>query len=174
MKIKIIRHIVLFSCLFLALFIRLPQTFGYSASDDCINIGIKDISYLENSTYKITISLMNISRQKVSLAGFKKKYFAQSEMLGQWIKLADYPDAVFIEDGNSSLSPAEDLEVNSFVKIQSNIPSLYLNGFGEVNLKFSYHLDILCGKKMRSLSLSGEKLYWITLKTNKWTLREGM
>jgi predicted amino acid-binding ACT domain protein len=174
MKRKIIRDLIPLALYILVPLICLQETSGYCITPDCMNIQVKDISYQGRSTYKITIVLTNMSRSKVSLRDFRKEFSAQAEKLGQWIKLTDYQNDSSIDAENSALQPGQELNLESFVKIQSSLPSLYLNGFGEINLKFSYALSIFCGEKTDAISQSGEDLFWITPESGKWTLREGM
>ncbi|MEJ2697666.1 MAG: hypothetical protein P8013_13590 [Candidatus Sulfobium sp.] len=173
MKIKIARYSILCAGFIMALLICPRANYGYGTNSSCVNVGIKNISYQGGGTYKITLSLKNISKARVVLTGFTREFFAQAEALGQWIKLMHDRDGVFPDGGNSSLPPGRELAVNSLVEIDRDTPSLYLNGFGEINLRFSYKLDVLCGARA-GRTLSGEKLYWITPESDKWTLREGM
>jgi hypothetical protein len=148
------------------------ETFGYSASPDCMRVEITTISYQGESTYKIMMSLTNVWNKKISITTFEEKFFVQSEVIGQWIKLADHhPHS---KGEGSSLPPGRQLNFYEFVKIPMSTPTLYLNGFGQVNLRFLYELNVCCGEKAEFMSQTGEKFYWITPGTNKWTLREGM
>jgi len=174
MKLKIIRDSIIYAGFVMALLICTRATFVYGANSNCMKTEIKDISYQGDSTYKITISFKNISKARVALRKFTREFFVQAEALGQWIKLMHDRDDVFNNEGSSSLPPGRELTVDSFVKIYADTPSLYVNGFGEINLKFSYELNIICGEETGSFSQSGENLYWITPKSNRWTLREGM
>jgi hypothetical protein len=174
MKMKTIRDLILCAGFIMPLLICPRGTFGYGTGPDCMKIEIKDISYQGDSTYKVTVSLMNISEARITLREFRENFFVQAEALGQWITLTADPDDVFTHGGNPSLPPGRELTVNNVVKIYADTPSLYLNGFGEINLKFSYELNIICGEETGSFYQSGENLYWITPKSNKWTLREGM
>lgn len=172
MRKESIRLLLLCTGLISVILVSSPETCGYSASPDCMRLEVTNISYQGESTYKIKVSLTNISKKNISITTFEEKFFVQSEVLGQWIKLADYH--LHTKDEVSALLPGRQLKVDDFVEIPMSTPALYLNGFGQINLRFSYELNVCCGEKAEFRPQTGEKFYWITPGTNNWTLREGM
>lgn len=172
MRKEITRPLLLCAGLISVMLVCSAETFGYSAGLDTISIEVTNITYQGESTYRIIVSLTNVSQRTISLTAFEEKFFVQSEVLGRWINLADYHPHTKSED--SSLPPGRQLKVYELVEIPMTTPGLYLNGFGQINLRFLYTMSVCCGEKAESLSQNGEKFYWITPGTNKWTLREGM
>lgn len=165
-----LRNSAIFACVVVNIFIWPQKISGYETGPGCVRVRINEIS-CGRDTYEIKIALTNLSGSDAFVTEFTEEYFAQAETLGQWIKLKTDPG--YDKIGNSPVPPGEELNLQSFVKIQLNLPSLYMNGFGEINLKFLYTLKVSCNGRTNLLE-AGENLYWIAPGSCKWTLREGM
>jgi hypothetical protein len=137
-----------------------------------IRVEITKITYNGNDNYEIEISLKNNSDTNTVIKKVRKQFNVQSEVLGQWIELGIERDTEL--SGNISIEAYKERSLISVVNIPLSIPKMYLNGFGDLNLKLVSELTLKVSDRPTDFIQADESSYWITPGTDKWILREGM
>ncbi|MDA8239437.1 MAG: hypothetical protein M0Z67_03590 [Nitrospiraceae bacterium] len=153
---------------------------GSMAADDCfavnpsfayLNVTVGNISYQGNNNYRVDITVYNRSDGTIVLKEDKETFYVQTEILGRWQELSTSHRGDY---GNTVLLPKKGRQVIYILNIPLNIPSLYTNSEGDINMMFKYLIRFVFGSEPVLRSNSGESSYWITPKTDTWVLREGM
>ena len=138
---------------------------------DHLTVEIANITYRSNDEYRVEITLSDWSGGSLEPEGFEVSISAQSEVLGQWIEL-DHRRAD--ELGKDNLAGGRTGTIIEIVALPLTIPHLFRNHEGDVNLRLRYKLK----SSGRELSDAGkyreEYVYWLTPRTDRWVLREGM
>jgi hypothetical protein len=150
------------------------NTYAIHLISEYIEIEVENIFYVDNDKYKIEISLINKSDKNILLKQFKDTYYTQTEVLGQWASLNKQSDNNFTDDQGHLLSSHGKQKIVTIIKIPLNIPRLFINSYGEINMELVSHMNFKIQNQDKVFELNGASLYWITPKTNKWVLREGM
>jgi hypothetical protein len=169
-----IKRLVCFCCIYLL--IITTYTPLASAADivaDYIRVEITNIHFIGDGRYEIGILLKNKSGTKIMIREIRKKFSAQSDVLGQWIAL-DTTEKNIVLVENTVLQPFGEQSSVSLLNLSLNIPKLYLNGFGDLNLKFFNEVKFKVKNRSTILVQADESSYWVTPGTDKWILREGM
>ncbi len=170
-KILLWVHLLIFLFLVIA---GSPPVYADSMSADYIKVEVTSISYIGNNNYRVKIALLNESAKDYLIIKFEKYYYAQTEILGQWQLLKSTSVNDFTKDDNPYVSAKEKKIIATTVNIPLTIPNLYLNAYGDINIKFIYSLEFSENNRTDTYNNSVESSYWITPETNKWVLREGM
>lgn len=160
--------------LYISAFLLLnDKVFAIHLNEKYLKIEVIDIHYIDNDEYTVVTSLSNISNRTIHIRKFKVSFYTQTEIIGKWEELHSHFQNNPFSEGSLSLHPNETQKVNIILRIPLDIPHLYTNFEGEVNIKLrsKTKLRINSGEKLLYI---GESHYWITPKTNKWILREGM
>jgi hypothetical protein len=138
---------------------------------DHLTVEIANITYRNNEEYRVEITLGNRSGGSLDPERFEVSFSAQSEVLGQWIELdcrsADGPGKGTLPGGNT-------LIITEIVSIPLSIPHLFRNHEGDVNLRFRYKLISASRGSTDASKYREESAYWLTPRTDRWVLREGM
>lgn len=145
--------------------------FAVNPSFEYINVTVGNISYQGNNNYKIDIIVFNRSKKTIILKENSETFYVQTEILGRWKELSASHHG---NDESTVLLPQEGWHVAYMLNIPLNIPSLYTNSEGDINMMIKYLVRFLLRTETGLRSNSGENSYWITPKTNTWVLREGM
>lgn len=169
-------NVVLYHCC-LYILITIAYTVSAYSSDIpsvYMKVEITEITYIGDDNYKIETTLMNNSNKNILIKEIKKQFYAQSEILGRWISLDIEADSTFFERSNIYIKPDRYQKFVAVVQLPLDIPRLYLNGFGDLNLKLRYQVHFTINDKSMIYKQSDESSYWITPRSDKWVLREGM
>jgi hypothetical protein len=136
-----------------------------------VKIEVEDISYLGEDSYRIELALQNQSGSDVSIKDVSGEFSVQTEVIGRWAPIE--ADIEFPVAGGA-ISSGGALRYDAVVAIPLDIPRLYLNAYGDVNLRFRYRAGFTADGGSRAFQRTGEGSYWITPGTSEWVLREGM
>ncbi len=127
-----------------------------------IRFNLERVQYMGKDTYRVELMFENETEMNLAPESFKNEFSVQSEKIGQWIPLAVTPEAGAGQDPPNSIRTFT-------VRIPENLPRMYRNMDGEVNLKiFSHPVD------GASLPMDPERFYWVSPGSAQWILREGM
>lgn len=162
------------SILFLVLFLTSHPVVCADTDGGFIRVKVDEISYVGDSNYQIEVILINESADNYHIKQFEERYYAQTEILGRWEPIESASIKDMTDYKNQFLGAKKKRNIIFQVKIPLDIPHLYLNAYGDVNVKFTYMLKFTDVKGANIFNNSGESFYWITPETNKWVLREGM
>ena len=135
---------------------------------------ISSITYRDNDEYLVEITMTGRSGRTADLDGYETSFSAQSEILGRWIEL---DHRITAGPGCSAEGTAPDvkiLKITAIVTIPLAIPHLYKNHDGDVNMRFRYTLTYAGIASPGDDNDAGESAYWVTPRTDRWVLREGM
>lgn len=149
---------------------------GDSTGEDAVRhvtLEVQNISYLGGDDYKIELVLTNTSASSIAVREFHGRFHVQTEVLGQWTELrsrsGDNPW------GEGLIQPGGTEEIITVVEIPLYSPRLFVNAFGEVNIRFTSSVSLTAADERGGvIEFTKESYYWITPETDKWTLREGM
>lgn len=153
---------------------------GGAGAGDCLavdpslehlSVAVEDISYLGNNNYKVEITIYNRSGETIVVKECSETFAVQTEILGRWQELVASGGT---RAGGAVLLPRKGVRVAHIVHIPLDLPSLYRNSEGDINMLFKYRVRFANSSGSRLRSNIGESAYWITPKTNTWVLREGM
>ena len=138
-----------------------------------VKVEVEDISYEGADSYRIEISLHNASDRTYVIKKVESSFYTQLEVLGQWKLLEQTTELDFT--GKGGFLPAKGKkQIVSVVRMPLNIPRLYRNFEGDINVMMKYDLDFTVDSGGPVISNAGESSYWIKPLTDKWLLREGM
>lgn len=142
---------------------------GHSA--EIVVIMVEDITYRGNDEYGVNITLSNRSDKEIEISEYHATFAVQTEILGRW-KEVGFPE----EAGGSRviLSPRSERQSLHRLNIPPDLPSLYKNGEGDINMLFTYLLVYRVHPEDTLRRKEGESSFWITPGTGSWILREGM
>jgi hypothetical protein len=127
---------------------------------------VSDIKYLGDDRYEVKIALENYSENIISIKEIDPIFSLQTEVLGQWARLAADPRG---QAAGLSIAGGGQKQVVYIIRIPLDIPDIYMNYRGDINLKFHYGIEPAeTGKRL----IWGENLYWIIPRTDRWMLRE--
>lgn len=161
-------------CILIIAVLNTGNTYAIHLNSEYIKIEVENISYVDKDKYKIEISLINKSDKNIIFEQFKDTYYTQTEVLGQWASLNQQTVKNFTDERNPLIPSKGKQKIVSIVKIPLTIPRLFINAYGEINLKLVSHVSFKMHNQDKVFNLSGASQYWITPKTDKWILREGM
>jgi hypothetical protein len=127
---------------------------------------VSGIKFLGGDRYEVRVSLKNYSEGVISIKKIDTMFSLQTEVLGNWISLANHPRG---HAEGLSIARGGQKEIVYIIEIQPDISHLYKNYRGDINLKFKYGIELAgTGKQL----ISGDNLYWIIPGTDHWMLRE--
>jgi hypothetical protein len=149
-------------------------TYAATEADAIVRVSIENISYTGDDAYRIEVLLTNASKSVCRVRLFEEEYYTQSEILGQWIVLKDTAVKGLPDNEGISIPPKGGNKIVTVVTVPLDAPNLYRNGFGDINLLFKYHVQFTVDSGSAMMDSTGDSSYWITPKTDKWVLREGM
>ncbi len=134
-----------------------------------VNAAIDSISYKGEDSYLITVSLSFTASENALIKGFGEYFFIQTDRGWASLKASDRgttaPPA-----GNASGAPEK---VHLLLSIPLNTRDLFRTYEGDISLRHT--LSFVCSDGGDGESRKEEeRLYWITPRTSKWILREGM
>lgn len=135
---------------------------------DSTEVEIEKISYLGNDDYRIEITLKNRSLKTVSIKGFERQFYAQTET--GWKRLSNTSTGSPFDVRDDSLPAMGKRKFIAILKIPLNIRGLFRTSEGDVSFMFEYRLQLADNPE----SGYSETYYWITPMTDKWIHREGM
>ena len=135
---------------------------------------ISRINYQNNDEYLGEITIEHRLIETVILKDYRVSLFAQSEALGQWIELGRPIASVLKGSTGITMSGEGKWKTTEIIAIPLTLPHLYKNHDGDVNVMFRYKLIFTPGDSSEELENEGESVYWVTPKTDRWVLREGM
>jgi len=147
------------------------KCFAINPSPEELNVIVENISYQGNNRYMVDIKIYNRSNKPILLKERRETFHVQTDVLGRWEELSALASS---NAKNSLLPPRKRLQVVYILDIPLNIPSLYRNNEGDINVMFKYMIRYAIGSLTDAQSYQGESSYWVTPKTNNWILREGM
>jgi hypothetical protein len=140
-------------------------------SPDNLIAEITNITYRNHDEYLVEITLGKWSGGILDPERLEISFSAQSEVLGQWIELArrraDGPKKSIRPEGRI-------VTITEIVSIPLSSPYLFRNHEGDVNMRFIYKLESTGTRFAGDRGNTGESAYWVTPRTNRWVLREGM
>jgi hypothetical protein len=151
--------------------IAASDCFAVKPSFEYLIVEVESISYQGNNNYNVDITVYNRSDKTILLKDHSAAFYVQTEILGQWKELSA---SHYGGHENTVLLPQKGWNVVYILNIPLNIPALYINNEGDINMMFKYLIRFVFGSETGLRSNSGESTYWITPKTNTWILREGM
>lgn len=151
-----------------------PVAIADNSSMHYIKVEVTNISYVGDDNYTIEIILHNESDQDYLITNFERKFYTQTEILGQWKLLDSTSGNDFIMNEYPYLSAEDNKSISTVVNIPLTIPDLYFNAYGDINIKLIVSLEYSENNRSDKYNNSVESSYWITPRTNKWVLREGM
>lgn len=151
--------------------ISASDCFAVEPSLEQLSVEIENISFLGNNKYRADIAVYNRSDKTALLKEHSETFYVQTEILGQWKELSASSAGA---DRSARLGPLKGLQIVHILNIPPDIPDLYTNNEGEINMKFKYMIRFIVGPETDARSQYGESSYWITPETNTWILREGM
>lgn len=145
------------------------------ASKECsrsdIKITIKTITYEGRDNYSLITSVINDSSQDVRVSRFEEHFFMQTKK--GWYLLRTIDVASDAANGVFLLSQGAKKEYSARLNIPINMPETFRTYEGDISLMQRYTLRCIDGSGNESQK-TDEVLYWVTPRTAKWTLREGM
>jgi hypothetical protein len=153
---------------------------GSMSASDCsainpsfeyLNVTVENISYQGNDNYRVDILVYNRSDKTIVLKENNQTFYVQTEILGRWKELSASDSG---GDGSTLLLPLKGRQVVYILNIPLDIPALYTNSDGDINMMFKYLIRFVLGSETGLRSNYGESSCWITPKTDTWVLREGM
>jgi hypothetical protein len=145
--------------------------FAVNSSFEYLNVTVGNISYQGNNNYRVDITVYNRSDKTIVLKENNETFYVQTEILGRWKELSA---SHYGGDESTVLLPQKGRQEVYILNIPLNIPVLYTNSEGDINMMFKYLIRFAFGSEPGLRSNSGESSYWITPKTDTWVLREGM
>lgn len=145
--------------------------FAVNSSFEYLNVTVENISFLGNNDYKVDITVYNRSDKTILLKEHSETFYVQTEILGRWKELSA---SHYGSDSSTVLLPQKGRQVVYILNIPLDIPALYTNSEGDINMMFKYLIRFVLGSETGLRSNSGESSCWITPKTDTWVLREGM
>lgn len=145
--------------------------FAINPSFEYLNVTVENISFQGNNDYKVDIAVYNRSDKTILLKEHSETFYVQTEILGRWKELSASDSG---GDGSTLLLPLKGRQVVYILNITLDIPALYTNSEGDINMMFKYLIRFVLGSETDVRSHYGESSYWITPKTDTWILREGM
>jgi hypothetical protein len=145
--------------------------FAINPSVEYLNITVENISYQGNNDYRVDITVYNRSDKTILLKEHSETFYAQTEILGRWKELSA---SHYGGDESTVLLPQKGRQVVYILNIPLDIPALYTNSEGDINMMFKYLIRFVLGSETGLRSNYGESSCWITPKTDTWILREGM
>ncbi len=155
----------------LVLFSGTFTCYGIEPSSGNLDVAVEDISYQGNDAYKVSVFIRNRSDKGIVLKENKEDFAVQTEILGRWQELS----ASDLSPTKSALiPPRREIRAVYRIRMPLTMRSLYRNSEGDVNMKHRYRIGFTTGSEAVLRTEDGESSYWITPKTNKWILREGM
>lgn len=168
------KSIISASMCILPIALSVNNTYAKDMSPGYIKVEVENISFVGNSGHKVEISLINKSSRAISFRKIKEEFYIQTEVLGQWKKLSNNPDTISTAERITTVQPNGKQTVVTVVKIPPDMPQLYINAYGEINLKLSANISFTVKNQNMVFEQAHESLYWVTPGTNKWQFREGM
>ncbi|MGD2080103.1 MAG: hypothetical protein PVJ36_03090 [Nitrospirota bacterium] len=139
-----------------------------------IKVEVAEISYMEDGSYRIDLAITNDSDEVIVVTEVSGTFLAQKEALGQWILLDSRPSGKPSGSEAFTIRPEDDGIFSFIVDIPLDMPGLYINAYGDINLKVTHEIKVAVDDEAAALMSSGDSLYWVTPGTSKWVLREGM
>ncbi len=133
-----------------------------------INAAIDSISYKGDDSYLITVTLSVADSENSRSNDFEEHFFVQTDKGWSPLKVSK-SDTAFTAGDVSGTSKKESLKL----LIPLNAPDLFRTYEGDISLmqKIRYECADNRGGESRK---EEERLYWITPRTSRWILREGM
>lgn len=172
-RVKSLKTLFFFSAMALAI----SPCAGVSHAEDgvfdpgYVKIEVENVSHLGGDGYGIEIALLNRSGDTVFIKEVAVEFSVQTEVIGRWTQLeadVDFPA------GGGVIASGGALSYDAVVAISLDIPRLYLNAYGDVNLRLRYRAGFAVEGEEGVFEGIGERFYWITPGTSVWVLREGM
>ena len=160
-------------CFFAVLTMYVRASSAAQATPGKLTAEVSQITYQSHDQYLVEITIKNTFIETVALNGYELNFFAQSEALGQWIELRRTPCGP--GDGVGLVFTAgRKWKTTELVIIPLADPHLFRNHDGDVNLLFRYNLKSTDAAAPGEGEDGGESAYWVTPRTDRWVLREGM
>jgi hypothetical protein len=135
---------------------------------------VSNITYQKNDDYLVEVTIANRSGETVVLREYEASFSAQSEILGQWIDLGYRAEGNAAHSAGLDLPAQKESRTTMIMSIPLSDPHLYRNHEGDVNVRFRYRLKFSERSPGKDIEDEGEGFYWITPRTDRWVLREGM
>jgi hypothetical protein len=135
---------------------------------------VSNITYRNNDEYLMEITVANRSGGDLDLEGYEAIFSAQSEVIGRWIELDRRMAGGSRRNAGLSIAGEGKWKANEIVTLPLAVPHLFRNHEGDVNVRFKYKLTFTGAGPPGERKESGESAYWVTPRTNRWVLREGM
>ncbi len=134
-----------------------------------VNATIDSIRYKGNDDYLITVTLSFAASENAFIKGFEQYFSIQTERGWSSLKASERSTTAPAA-GNASGAPGK---VHLMLSIPLNTPDLFRTYEGDISLmqKIGYECT---DRRSGGSGKEEERLYWITPRTSKWILREGM
>ncbi len=133
-----------------------------------VNTEIDSIRYQGDDNYLVTVSLSFAASENAFIKGFGESFFIQTDRGWAPLKVL-YRDTVSAAGNMNGTLKKESLKL----VIPLHTPDLFRTYEGDVSLM--QKVELRCGDRRGGESgKEEERLYWITPRTSKWVLREGM
>ena len=135
---------------------------------DSVEVEIDKISYRGGDTYTIEMALVNKSPKPVLVKEFKKQFSVQTET--GFSLLSETSEVSVAQGRHSDLSVTGKKRIVTSVRIPLDTPGIFTTFEGDISLLLRYQFLFADNPEPKH----GEHYYWITPRTERWILREGM
>ncbi len=143
---------------------------AYPAEAGCgSRVTIDRITYTGDDTYRVTGSVSFPASADSPVKSFEECFFVQTETGWAPLQVLDR-DAAVRPVGNVPGTPPN---IDLMLRIPLNTPGLFRTYEGDISLMEKIRYECLDRGGAKS-GMEEEILYWITPRTSKWILREGM
>jgi len=132
-----------------------------------IRFNVERVRYTGDDTYEVELAFENETRWPIGMNSFVNDFSVQSEVIGQWIPLS-------VKKANGPGSNEQAHVRVLLVRIPENLPGLYRNMDGEMNLRIVSRLHETTENPGRELLMDAVRHYWVPPGSGEWILREGM
>jgi hypothetical protein len=151
-------------------------TYQWPVTDsiDPIWVMVEDITYQGDDHYKIDMHIWNRSQLPVIVNDYSGIFHVQQEAAGDWVELGVRHFGGDGVEGDTVIPPREGYKIVYIFEIPLDIPTLFKNNDGDINMEFKYQVRLVPGGQGVLRVIDDKRYYWINPQTDKWILREGM
>ncbi len=161
-------------CIFVALCVFAGAGFAGEMTPGHLTAEVSNITYRNNDEYLMEITITNRSGGAMDLDGYEASFDAQSEVLGQWIALDRRMTGGPARSAGLTMPGRRTGKTTEIVTLPLALPHLFRNHEGDVNVRFRWKLKSASAASPGEGNDAGESAYWVTPRTDRWVLREGM
>lgn len=105
-----------------------------------IMVELEDISYKGEGRYETVFAILNRFDETILIKEFGYQFKIQTEVIGRWVDLKSQLIKNPFNKGTITLNPEEKVQMASKTHIPLNIPRLYSNFEGDINVMLKYEI----------------------------------